>query len=66
VDGTVRVRVVIDEHGEVIGATVVQSIPLLDAAAVEAVRRWRFKPARDCEGKPIRTWVEIPVKFSLH
>lgn len=37
---------------------------MLDQAAVHAVRRWRFKPARRW-GKPVALWVEIPITFRL-
>lgn len=36
----------------------------LDQAALEAVRRWRFDPARKGEGV-LAAWVEVPVRFSL-
>jgi protein TonB len=36
----------------------------LDRAAVEAVRRWRFKPATR-EGQPVAARVNIPVQFKL-
>lgn len=36
----------------------------LDDAAVEAVKRWRFEPARD-GGQPIAMWVRLPVAFRL-
>ena len=37
----------------------------LDQAAVEAVRTWRFEPAR--RGKePVAVWVTLPVRFELH
>ena len=40
-------------------------IPTLDMAAVDAVRKWLFEPAR--MGKqPIAVWVLLPVKFELH
>ena len=38
--------------------------PLLDRAALEAVRRWTFEPAR-AAGVPISSLVVIPVRFSL-
>jgi protein TonB len=37
---------------------------LLDAAAVEAVRRWSFAPAEEA-GVPVSSRVEVPVRFSL-
>lgn len=36
----------------------------LDAAAVEAVRRWRFEAARR-GGAPVAVWVLIPFRFTL-
>ena len=38
--------------------------PLLDQAALEAVRRWTFEPART-GGIPISSHVEVPVRFAL-
>ena len=37
---------------------------MLDEAAVEAVRRWTFEPAR-AAGVPVASLVVIPVRFSL-
>lgn len=37
----------------------------LDIAAVEAVKKWVFEPARD-DKIPIAVWVLVPVKFELH
>ncbi|MBI1243806.1 MAG: TonB family protein [Alphaproteobacteria bacterium] len=38
---------------------------LLDDAALGAVRRWRFEPARR-DGGAILAWVEIPVRFEFN
>lgn len=37
----------------------------LDNAALEAVKTWRFEPAKKM-GKPIVAWVEVPVRFLLN
>jgi TonB family protein len=37
---------------------------LLDEAAVEAVKTWRFAPATK-DGKPVLTCIELPVRFQL-
>jgi protein TonB len=66
VEGQVMLEVVLDTTGEVEdGARVVESIPLLDDAAIAAVRQWRFRPARDRDGRPVRVLMEIPVRFVL-
>lgn len=38
--------------------------PRLDEAALEAVRRWRYVPARQGD-KPIAYWYLQPIVFSL-
>ncbi|KAF1688209.1 energy transducer TonB [Pseudoxanthomonas broegbernensis] len=35
----------------------------LDRAAVEAVARWRFEPARDAAGQPVPGSVSVPIDF---
>ena len=45
VQGTVVVRLVIAPDGSVHDATVERSIPLLDQAALDAVRQWAFTRA---------------------
>lgn len=37
----------------------------LDDAALEAVRGWRFEPARRA-GIPVKSWVQVPVRFQLN
>jgi periplasmic protein TonB len=62
---TLRVRVL--ENGRVDEVLVEQSAGFrdLDLAAMEAVKKWLFEPAR--RGKdPVSVWVMLPVKFELH
>ena len=65
VEGTVRVWALVGEDGRIEEVRVHQSVPMLDEAAVEAVRQWRFTPARSGD-HPVRTWVSVPVRFRLH
>ena len=61
---TLRVRVL--ENGRVGDVIVEQSAGFrdLDFAAVDAVKKWLFEPAR--RGKePVSVWVLLPVKFQL-
>jgi TonB family protein len=62
VTGTVVVWTLVGKDGRVKDARVVESIPLLDAAAVAAVRQWVFRPAQS-NGLPVTLWVEVPVRF---
>lgn len=64
VEGTVVLEIVIDENGRVARARVVQSIPLLDAAALETVRQWVFVPAYR-KGKPVASVASAPVSFRI-
>lgn len=64
VEGTVMVQALVDKTGRVVDTRVVKSIPMLDQAAVECVRRWRFKPALS-NGRPVAIWVGCPVRFAL-
>jgi periplasmic protein TonB len=38
--------------------------PTLDQSALDAVRRWKFIPAK-WMGKAVSAWVDVPVKFRL-
>jgi protein TonB len=66
VEGVVQVRVAIRLDGTVAEAAVVRSAghPDLDRAAVDAVSRWRFEPARG-EADPALRLADIPVRFDL-
>lgn len=64
IQGTVPLTALVDRHGRVADVKVTQSIPELDAAAMDAVRRWRFKPAISW-GRPVAAWVTLPVRFTL-
>ncbi|HEY3216633.1 MAG TPA: energy transducer TonB [Candidatus Eisenbacteria bacterium] len=65
VDGTVVLFALVCEHGRVVDVRVYKSIPMLDAAAVEAVKRWTFKPAL-AGGRNVACWTEVPVRFLAH
>jgi protein TonB len=66
VEGQVLLEVVLDQHGRPEqNIRVLKSIAMLDAAAISAVRQWRFRPARDASGRPVRVVMEVPVRFML-
>jgi TonB family protein len=65
IQGTVMLQALVMEDGTVLDTKILKGIPLLDDAAVDCVRQWRFKPALD-KGKPVPVWVAVPIKFSLH
>lgn len=63
-EGTVVLLVEVDASGRVTGADLQRSCghAALDRAALDAVRAWRFDPARQ-DGVAVRACVEIPVRF---
>ncbi len=66
IQGQVVVQFIVDQSGRVErDIQVLTSLPMLDEAAIEAVRQWRFSPARDRFGNPVRVLVSVPLQFSL-
>lgn len=65
-DGRVLLRVVVGVDGRAKEISVIQSsgYARLDDSAVDAVRRWRFFPARK-EGELAEGSLEVPISFSL-
>ena len=64
IQGTVDVSVVIDAGGNVNQAKVVHSIPMLDSAALEAVRKWKFSPTI-VDGTAVPVTMIVRVTFAL-
>jgi len=64
VQGTVIIETVIDETGGVQDARVLRSVPLLDDAALAAVRQWRFTPTT-LNGSPIPVVMTVTIRFEL-
>ena len=60
VSGTVIVRAHVGADGRVLETSLERSIPMLNGAAVDAVRRIRFRPAERA-GRPVESWVSVPV-----
>jgi len=62
--GRVLLEARIDENGRVSDARVLQSIPLLDKAAIECVRQWRFAPT-EINGSAVPIITTLIVDFKL-
>lgn len=66
IEGQVVIEAIIARDGSVEpGVKIIQSIPALDDAAIEAFRQWRFTPGRDASGRPLRVILQAPVRFVL-
>ena len=64
IEGTVIVQALVGRDGLVKDVRVTKPIPGLSESAIDAVRKWRFKPAKS-KGASIAVWVAVPVKFTL-
>lgn len=64
VEGVVILEAVIDATGGVESVRVLRSIPLLDQAAVDAVRQWRFTPTL-LNGVAVPIVMTVTVNFAL-
>jgi protein TonB len=64
VEGIVILEAVIGEDGAVRDVRVLRSLPLLDAAAIDAVRQWRFTPTL-LNGQPVPVVMTVTVAFKL-
>ena len=64
VQGVVILEAVVDLHGRVEDVHVLRSIPVLDKAAITAVRQWRYSPLL-LNGTPERFVLTVTLTFSL-
>ena len=64
VQGVVIIEATIGPNGKVQDAKVLRSIPLLDAAALDAVRQWEFTPTL-LNGVPVPVIMTVTVNFTL-
>jgi protein TonB len=64
IEGTVIMEAVLDTTGRVTQLRVIQSVPLLDQAALAAVRQWRYTPSF-YGGHPVSVLMTITVRFAL-
>ena len=63
VQGDVVIEATIDEEGKVADTKVVKSVPLLDQAALDAVKQWEYRPSL-LNGVPTPVVTTITVKFT--
>jgi protein TonB len=63
-EGVVIVEAVIAVDGSVRDARVLKSVPLLDGAALDAVKQWRYAPTR-VNGVAVPVIVTVTVQFRL-
>jgi protein TonB len=64
VQGPVRLRAIIGKGGTIENLVVESGHPMLVAAAIKAVRQWRYRPYL-LNGEPVEVEAEITVNFVL-
>jgi protein TonB len=64
VAGVVIIEATIGANGKVIATKVLRSVPLLDQAALDAVRQWEFRPTL-LNGAPVPVVMTVTVNFTL-
>jgi Ca-activated chloride channel family protein len=60
--GDVVLEIEVDEQGRVSLVRIVESLPLLDQAATDAVTQWRYAPTL-VDGQPVPVRMEVTVTF---
>ena len=65
VEGKVIVGFIVDREGNVVDPAILRSVhPLLDEAALDAVRELRFRPGRQRD-RPVAVRMSLPIVFRL-
>lgn len=64
IEGVVIAQIVVGPDGRVAEADLVRSIPLLDEAALDAIRAWRYEPTV-INGQAVPVRMTVTVNFSL-
>ena len=64
VEGIVILEAKADEQGNIIDAKVLRSIPLLDQAAIDAIKQWKYEPLT-INGKAQKVIFTVTVRFVL-
>jgi protein TonB len=59
----VILRATIDAEGNVVSVAVARSVPMLDDAAVKAVKQWKYTPARK-DGRPVEVVLTVSLNFT--
>jgi len=64
VQGVVIIEATIGTDGRVTDAKVLRSVPLLDQAALDAVKQWQYTPTM-LNGQPVAVIMTVTVNFAL-
>ncbi len=65
--GVVYIKARVGKDGKVAEAALndrQEGLPLLETAALDAVKNWTFTPGM-AKGEPVEVWIVVPVNFRL-
>jgi protein TonB len=65
VSGVVVIDVLVDTDGNVADVSVLRSVPMLDNAAIDAVRQWKYTPTF-VNGAPTPVQMTVTVNFAMN
>jgi len=65
IQGIVIIEAIIGKDGSVKEARVLRPVPMLDQAALEAVRKWKYSPTL-LNGQPVEVVMTVTVTFTLN
>ena len=65
IEAVVKLHAIIAKDGSIVQLEVISADPLLQQAALEAVRQWTYEPTL-VEGKPVQVNTTIDVIFELN
>jgi protein TonB len=65
VSGVVIMDVAVDTEGNVADVRVLRSVPMLDNAAIDAVRQWKYTPTL-VNGIPTPIQMTVTVSFAVN
>jgi protein TonB len=63
-EGLVTLKLLVGTDGRVLGVVVLDGMPVLNEAAIQAARQYLFQPALS-SGRPVAVWVAVPFRFRL-
>ncbi len=65
-EGVVYLKILLSENGEIEKIEFIEKsiYPLLNQAAIDAVKKWQFNPTI-IDGNYVKSWVEVPIEFRI-
>ena len=64
IEGRVTVKVLINTKGDVEKVELVKGHPMLNDAAIESAKQWKFTPPKQRD-RLVKVWMNIPIDFKL-